>query len=175
MLPCLECAAFRTWVMPSLCNVFLFCATALRGTQQHRENKEQTRETVSYTGSPFEQVAELMKVSLQQSLQTQDTHTFPMYRLGQTSSTGVSSSVQESKMSCSSLMSTRSCCFLLPDILPAERSSNRPGHCSWCLHPPEWVWTAHWGTRAGGCSLSSKISSLCSASTLPDWMWSYLT
>lgn len=41
--------------------------------------------------------------------------------------------------------------------------------------PPEWVWTAHWGTRAGGCSLRSKISSLCSASALPDWMWSYLT
>lgn len=135
MLPCLECAAFRTWVMPSLCNVFLFCATALWSTQQHRDNKEKGCETVSHTGSPCEHAAELMKVSLQHTLQTQDTHTFPMYRLGQTSSTGVSSSVQESKMSCSSLTSTRSCCFLLPDILPAV-SSNRPGHCSWCLHPP---------------------------------------
>lgn len=49
--------------MPSLCNVFLFCATALGSTQQHRENEEQTCEPVSYTGRPFEQVAELMKVT----------------------------------------------------------------------------------------------------------------
>lgn len=34
MLPCLEWAAFRTWVMPSLHNVFLFCATALQNTQK---------------------------------------------------------------------------------------------------------------------------------------------
>lgn len=43
MLPCLECAAFRTWVMPRLCNVFRFCATALgkhitrMRTQTHKE------------------------------------------------------------------------------------------------------------------------------------------
>lgn len=48
------------------------------------------------------------------------THTFPMYRLGQTSSTGVSSSVQGSKMCCSSLMSAKSCCWWLPDIFSLQ-------------------------------------------------------
>lgn len=59
-----------------------------------------------------------------------------MYRLGQTSSTGVSSSVQESKMSCSSLMSTRSCCLLLSDILPPQSAptdpNTVPGVCAHC-------------------------------------------
>ena len=60
---------------------------------------------------------------MQGTLHTQDTHTFPMYRLGQTSSTGVSSRELESKMSSSSLMSTRSCRWLLPDILPRHRAA----------------------------------------------------
>lgn len=44
-----------------------------------------------------------------------------MYRLGQTSSTGVSPTGQESKMTSSSLMSSRSCSCLLLDILPGRR------------------------------------------------------
>lgn len=53
-----------------------------------------------------------------QPFPTCDTYTFPKYRFGQTSSTGVSSSVQESKRSSSSLMSARFCsCCSLPDIL----------------------------------------------------------
>lgn len=68
--------------------------------------------------------------------QTSNTYTFPMYRLGQTSSTGVSPSSQESKMSCSSFMAAWSCCQLLLDIFsPAESSSNKPQHSSCCLRP----------------------------------------
>lgn len=53
--------------------------------------------------------------------QTQYTHTFPMYKLGQTSSTGVSSSLQESKISSSSLMTTRFWRWPFLDILPLLR------------------------------------------------------
>lgn len=44
-----------------------------------------------------------------------------MYTLGQTSSTGLSPTEQESKMTSSSLMSSRSCSCLLLDILPGRR------------------------------------------------------
>lgn len=126
MLPCLECAAFRTWVMPSLCNVFLFCATAL-------ENKEKKTHRRGW---------KLLSLH-----QTSNTYTFPMYRLGQTSSTDVRPSLQESKMSCSSLMATRSCCQLLLDIFsPAESSSNKPQHssCRLCPAPPQYHSVNSW-------------------------------
>lgn len=68
--------------------------------------------------------------------QTSNTYTFPMYRLGQTSSTGVSPSLQESRMSCSSLMAAWSGCQLLLDIFsPAESSSNQPQQSCCCLRP----------------------------------------
>ena len=126
MLPCLEWAAFRTWVMPSLCNVFLFCATALGDIQNVWGHNKQT---LSQNCSSSEQHSSCYffprsarGVSPQRTL----THTFPMYRLGQTSSTGVSSSVQESKMCCSSLMSAKFRCWWLPDIFsPQSVSPNK--------------------------------------------------
>lgn len=45
MLPCLECAAFRTWVMPRLRNVFRFWATALGG--KHNTNEKKSRRNIS--------------------------------------------------------------------------------------------------------------------------------
>lgn len=115
-----------------------------------------------------------MKVSPHQ---TQGTHTFPMYRFGQTSSTGVSSSMQESRMSSSSLMSTRSRGWLLPDILPRHRVLLQQTPALVLLPvstvplPPEPA--AQWGTRAGGC-LAPKLA-LCVQWGLSDWMQSYLT
>lgn len=119
MLPCLECAAFRTWVMPSFCSVALFCATALRNAER--------RNSLDFS------LVDLREVSpphthTQQTPQTWDTHTFPTNRLGQTSSTGVSSSVQESSVNSSSLRSARSCRWPVPDILEAE--------CPWRPCPP---------------------------------------
>lgn len=159
MLPCLECAAFRTWVMPSLCNVFLFCATALWNIKENTENREEMRKDESRTTYRANvSSAELVDVSLQQ---TQNTHTFPMYRLGQTSSTGVSSNVQESRMSCNSLMGVGSCCRLLFNMFslqndPQSDPSTVPAICA---HSPFTgsLWTAHWETPAGGCSNAARL------------------
>lgn len=109
---------------------------------------------------------------------TGDTHTFPMYRLGQTSSTGVSSSLQESKMSSSSLISTRSCGWLLPDILPGHRALLQQTPTQLLLSmstvpsPPESA--AQWETQAGGCLKAAPKLALCVQWVLSDWMWSYL-
>lgn len=158
MLPCLECAAFRTWVMPSLCNVFLFCATALENKQNRHIWKDESCFSLR---------------------QTPNTYTFPMYRLGQTSSNGVSPSLQESKMSCSSLMAARSRCQLLLDIFsPAESSSNKPQHspCSLCPMPLRYhsmnSWLRDTSRWLFECSPAPKLA-LCSACAL--CMWSYLT
>lgn len=92
-----------------------------------------------------------------------------MYRLGQTSSTGVSPSLQESKMSCSSLMAAWSCCQLLLDIFsPAESSSNKPQHGSCCCPVPLPYHSVNKLTERHQqvvvwMQLSSKISSRCSA------------
>lgn len=144
MLPCLECAAFRTWVMPSLCNVFLFCATAL-------EKKTKTKKRHTWKD-------EIRFLSSKHS----STYTFPMYRLGQTSSTGVSPSLQESKMSCSSLMAAWSCCQLLLGIFsPAESSSNKPQHscCSLCASASSVSQRERltWETPAGGCLNAAQL------------------
>lgn len=116
--------------------------------KKETDRKKKTCKTVTLTqGLHFNRtiklinfsLAEVMTASLRQTLQTQGTHTFPMYRLGQTSSTGVSSSVQESKMSSSSLMSARSCGWLLSDILPGHGvllqtvPNTAPAVCVHCL------------------------------------------
>lgn len=122
--------------MPSLCNFFLLCATALENTEKRQTKGSQDAVTqVQYFNKLIKLInlslAALMEVTAT-DIQTQDTHTFPMYRLGQTSSTGVSSSVQESKMSSSSLMSTRSCSWLLPDILLGHRVLPQQTVCVHC-------------------------------------------
>lgn len=114
---------------------------------------------------------------MQRTLHTQDTHTFPMYRLGQTSSTGVSSRELESKMSSSSLMSTRSCRWLLPDILPRHRElllQQTPTLLLLCCclrplslhrHTLQQLSERH-EQVAVWMPPASKISSLCSVSSL---------
>lgn len=163
MLPCLECAAFRTWVMPSLCNVFLFCAMALENKQKKTHMKgwkllslHQTSSTlhqhlhISYVqvGPDFIHRCETHFAGIQDELQlfngysvllpVAPGHIFPSRELLQQT---------------------------LTQFLPPVPSASSVSQCEQLTerHQQVVVWM----------QLSSKFSSLCSACAL--CMWSYLT
>lgn len=159
MLPCLECAAFRTWVMPSLCNVFLFCATALENKQK-KDTYERMEAAfsasnikhlhISYVqvGPDFIHRREPQFAGIQDELQlfngpsvllpVAPGHIFPSRELLQQTPTQ-----------------------LLPPVPSASSVSQREQLTE--RHQQVVVWM----------QLSSKFSPLCSACAL--CMWSYLT